>query len=76
MPKVSSICPSEHCTAANPHHEHIGPTKAAQAGDPSLNGSYRCTYCNCVWRYDDNGRNKIILGHFNDALGANGWEPI
>lgn len=75
MSKQMSLCPSEHCTAANPHHEQIGPTRAAQAGEPTLDGSYRCTYCNCVWRYGSDGRTKTILGYFDDVLGAYGWTP-
>lgn len=76
MSKQMSLCPSKQCAAANPHHELIGPTRAAQTGDTTLEGSYRCTYCQCVWRYGIDGRTKTILGHFDDVSGAYGWTPV
>ena len=72
MVKQMSLCPSEQCWEVNPRHEHIGPTRAAQAGELELDGSYRCTCCKCVWRYGKDGRTKVVLRHFDDVLGAYG----
>ena len=75
MPMQMSQCPSEHCRAAKPRQEVVGPTLAANAGQPSLAVSTRCTYCGCVWKLGTDGRTKTILGRFDDTLGHHGWIP-
>lgn len=75
MHKQMSICPSDNCRATKPPQQLVGPTVAAQAGQPSLAISTRCTGCGCVWLYGDDGRSKVILGHFDESLGHYGWKP-
>lgn len=74
MGKQMSVCPSPTCGAEKPHHEVIGPTKAAQAGQPNLSTSARCTICGCVWRLDEDG-NKVILGNLDDTVAPYEWKP-
>ena len=72
MRKKLSSCPSDYCIAGNPAQDVIRHTMAANAGQPNLEGSYRCIHCQTGWKYSADGSAKVILGYFDDDLG---WVP-
>lgn len=75
MRKQLSVCPSADCRAANPQQELIGTIEAGQINDRRVQpGSYRCSYCGCVWVYHEHP-NKRILGHWDSSLAGMGWKP-
>lgn len=68
-----SECPAVDCLAAKPTQEPQNPEALRSAGAMGnwLEDAQRCSYCDMVWTWEDNGR-KVVRGYIeHDGTWAN-----
>ena len=72
----ATLCPSPGCTGIHSYSDVAGPIKALTLSQQWRDIANRCRSCGCVWTYQGKSeRQKVILGHYDDRLGALGWSP-